>query len=82
MALVTFWGPLTDAVTIPERTVDVSPGATPRTVASGLGQDDPVLGEALGGKGVLVMADDILIDWDADISNAREIAFMSPMSGG
>ncbi len=79
---VTFWGPLTDAVSVPERTVSVGDGATACDVADALGREDPVLREALAAKGVVVMADDEMIGWDADVSNAREVAFMSPMSGG
>ncbi len=79
---VTFWGPLTDAVSVPERTVSLTNGATARDIADQLGQGDTVLGEALCAKGVVVMADDEMIAWDADVSNAREVAFMSPMSGG
>ena len=79
---VTFWGPLTDAVSVPEHDVELRPGATPRDVARRLAESDPALGEALGAKGVLVMADDALIDWDTDVSSMREVAFMSPMSGG
>ena len=52
----------------------MSPGTWPRAT--------PRLGDALGAKGVLVMADDALIDWDTDLSSMREVAFMSPMSGG
>ena len=79
---VTFWGPLTDAVSMPERIVTLRPGATARDVAATLASSDAALGEALGAKGVLVMADDALIDWDTDVSSMREVAFMSPMSGG
>ncbi|MEM7567054.1 MAG: MoaD/ThiS family protein [Pseudomonadota bacterium] len=79
---VTFWGPLTDAVAVPERDVAVERGATPRDVARRLSEADTGLGEALGAKGIVVMADDAIIDWETDISRAREVAFMSPMSGG
>ena len=79
---VTFWGPLTDAASVPERDVALPPGATPRDVVRHLAESEPALGDALGAKGVLVMADDALIDWDTDLSSMREVAFMSPMSGG
>ena len=76
---VTFWGALADLAG-PERVVDRA--RTPEAVRDALAPAGDPLGDALRGDGVLVMADDELIEWTADLSDVRELAFMPPMSGG
>lgn len=47
-----------------------------------LGAANPHLGAALRTKGVRVAIDWTFAPADASLANAREIAFMSPLSGG
>ena len=47
-----------------------------------LADDDAALGEALGGPGVQVALDQVIVRGDAPLNAATEVAFMPPMSGG
>ena len=48
-----------------------------------LGADNPMLAEALAAPGIRVAIDQrMAIGADAPIGGAKEIAFMSPLSGG
>lgn len=75
---VTFWGSLADLAG-PERE---AAGDTPDAVRTVLTEADPTLGDALGAKGVQVVADDAFVEWDTPLDGVRELAFMPPMSGG
>jgi molybdopterin synthase sulfur carrier subunit len=43
---------------------------------------DPVLGEALAGRGVQVSVDKVIVRGDVALTSGMEIAFLPPMSGG
>jgi molybdopterin synthase sulfur carrier subunit len=47
-----------------------------------LAAEDAGLGEALGGKGVQVALDQVIVRGDAPLNPATEVAFLPPMSGG
>jgi molybdopterin synthase sulfur carrier subunit len=57
----------------------------PRTLAALkalISAADPVLGEALAGKGVQAAVDRVLVRGDAALAAGAEVAFLPPMSGG
>ena len=74
-------GRLRDVAGWRERTLD-APLATVSALRAFLAQEDPVLGEALAGKGVQAAVNKALVRADAAIAPGDEIAFLPPMSGG
>ncbi|MEI6281780.1 MAG: MoaD/ThiS family protein [Alphaproteobacteria bacterium] len=44
--------------------------------------EDPALGEALAGAGVLAAVDQVLTRGDAPLLGVVEVAFLPPLSGG
>lgn len=81
MARVLMLGRLRDVAGWRERTLDTPP-ATLSALRALLSAEDPVLGEALAGKGVQAAVNKALVRADAALAPGDEIAFLPPMSGG
>ena len=79
MARVLLFGRLSDLAGWRERQIE-SPFLS--TLRATLAIEDAALGEALGGRGVQVALDQVIVRGDAPLSAATEIAFLPPMSGG
>jgi molybdopterin synthase sulfur carrier subunit len=79
MARVLLFGRLADQAGWRDRTFEAASLAALRDL---IAQDDPDLGEALGGPGVQVAVDKTLVRGEATLSAATEVAFLPPMSGG
>jgi len=79
MARVLLFGPLRDLAGWREREVD-SPFLS--VLRARLTEEDPALGAALGGPGVQVALDQVLVRGDAPLNPRTEVAFLPPMSGG
>jgi len=79
MARVLLFGPLRDLAGWREREVD-SPFLS--VLRARLAEEDPDLGVALGGPGVQVALDQVLVRGDAPLNARTEVAFLPPMSGG
>jgi molybdopterin synthase sulfur carrier subunit len=79
MARVLLFGPLRDVAGWRERQIECPTLSALRDL---LAAEDPVLGEALGGKGVQVAIDQSLVRGEASLTAASEVAFLPPMSGG
>jgi molybdopterin converting factor subunit 1 len=84
MTTILFFGRLSDAAGCSRMTCDLPKTVT--TVAglrAWLAARDPILGEAIQSPGVRVAVNQTFCLSDADPTlGAREIAFMSPLSGG
>jgi molybdopterin synthase sulfur carrier subunit len=78
---VLLFGRLADVAGWRERVMEPTPG-TLAALKSQLASDDPVLGEALSGKGVQAAVDKVLVRGDIALTSASEVAFLPPMSGG
>ena len=81
MARVLLFGPLRDLAGWRERTLDPAP-ASLFALRELLTAEDPVLGEALGGRGVQIAVDQAVVRGDMLIGPGAEVAFLPPMSGG
>lgn len=82
MARVLFFGKLRDIAGQSETEIGRA-FASIRELRAALGAENPMLAEALAAPGVRVAIDQqMAIGPDAPISGAKEIAFMSPLSGG
>ena len=79
MARVLLFGRLSDLAGWREREVE-SPFLS--ALKARLTADDPGLGEALGGPGVQVALDQVIVRGDAPLNAGTEVAFLPPMSGG
>lgn len=79
MARVLLFGRLSDVAGWRERQIE-SP--TLSALRTRLAVDDPALGEALGGRGVQVAIDQVIVRGDAFLNAGAEVAFLPPMSGG
>jgi molybdopterin synthase sulfur carrier subunit len=79
MARVLLFGPLRDLAGWREREIQASSLVELRTL---LADEDPGLGDALGGKGVQVALDQVIVRGDAALGPRSEVAFLPPMSGG
>lgn len=79
MARVLLFGRLADQAGWRERAFEAASLSTLRDL---IAQDDPDLGEALGGPGVQVAVDKTLVRGEAILTAATEVAFLPPMSGG
>lgn len=84
MTRLLFFGRIRDAAGVPE--LDCELPATVATIAQlreWLARRDPVLGDAVRAPGVRVAVNQTFcLDDDQPTAGAREIAFMSPLSGG
>ncbi|GAM97775.1 hypothetical protein U91I_01404 [alpha proteobacterium U9-1i] len=78
---VLFFGRLGDAAGASEMNAPKR-ARTLSELRAALCADNPALALALDQAGVRVAVDHVIVHTDADIANAREIAFMSPLSGG
>jgi molybdopterin synthase sulfur carrier subunit len=78
---VLLFGRLADVAGWRERKIDPAP-ATLAALKRGLSADNPALGEALLGPGVQAAVDKALVRGDVPLSDASEVAFLPPMSGG
>jgi sulfur-carrier protein len=81
MVQVLLFGRLADVAGWRERLVDPAPGAL-SALRRQIGAEDPQLAEALAGVGVRAAVDQVLSRGDVSLNGVKEVAFMSPMSGG
>jgi molybdopterin synthase sulfur carrier subunit len=81
VARVLLFGRLRDVAGWRERVIDPAP-ATLAALRALLADEDGRLGEALGGKGVQIAVDKVLVRGDMALAAGAEIAFLPPMSGG
>ena len=79
MARVLLFGPLRDLAGWRERRIVTGSVSALRLL---LAEEDALLGEAISGPGVQVAVDQAVIRGDATLSDASEVAFLPPMSGG
>ena len=79
MARVLLFGRLSDVAGWRERQVECPSLSALR---ARLAADDPALGEALGGRGVQVALDQVIVRGEAFLNATTEVAFLPPMSGG
>ena len=79
MARVLLFGRLSDLAGWRERQIE-SPFLS--SLKAALAEEDAGLGEALGGPGVQVALDQVIVRGDAPLNAATEVAFLPPMSGG
>ncbi|CAN5187189.1 molybdopterin converting factor subunit 1 [soil metagenome] len=78
MARVLLFGRLADVAGWRERSSNAPTLAGLRAELGG----DPLLAEALAGRGVQAAVDQTLVRGDAPLTAASEVAFLPPMSGG
>ena len=78
MARVLLFGRLADVAGWRERTIEAASLAELRASLSA----DEALSEALGGPSVQVAVDKTLVRGDVPLTEASEVAFLPPMSGG
>jgi sulfur-carrier protein len=81
MVRVLLFGRLADVAGWRERIVDPAP-ATLSALQRQIAAEDPQFAEALAGVGVKAAVDQAISRGDVPLSGVREVAFMSPMSGG
>ena len=79
MARVLLFGRLSDVAGWRERAIE-APSLSALRLR--LAADDAGLGEALGGPGVQVALDQVIVRGDAPLNAATEVALLPPMSGG
>lgn len=84
MTRILLFGRLRDLAGYSERDLEIPDTvATVTDLRALLSADDPELGDAIAARGVRVAVDQSFCLNDLDsVRNAREIAFMSPLSGG
>jgi len=83
MTTILFFGRLSDAAGASEIRIDLPAHVeTVGALRTWLGAGDSMLAAALAAPGVRAARDRIFCDFDAAIADAREVAFMSPLSGG
>jgi sulfur-carrier protein len=81
MVSVLLFGRLADIAGWRARVIDPAP-ATLSALRAQLTAEDPRLGEALAGIGVLAAINHAVCRTDVSLNAAKEVAFMPPMSGG
>jgi len=79
MARVLLFGRLSDVAGWRDRQID-APFLS--ALRARLADEDAALGAALGGPGVQVALDQVIVRGDAALNAATEVAFLPPMSGG
>jgi molybdopterin converting factor subunit 1 len=84
MTRILFFGRLRDVAGYSERDLEIPDAiATIADLRALLSADDPELGNAIAARGVRVAVNQSFCLNDLDsVRDAREIAFMSPLSGG
>jgi molybdopterin converting factor small subunit len=81
MTRILFFGALRDAAGCAEMQCDAAL-ADVAAVRAWLASRDPRLGDALHAPGIRVAVDQRFAGFDTPLRTPREIAFMSPLSGG
>lgn len=81
MTRIVFFGRLRDQAGCSEIVLDWN-GTTVAELIEIIARDSAELGEALRHASVRIAADHEFVSRDASLSQAEEIAFMSPLSGG
>ena len=56
--------------------------ATPREILELLQQDFPILAAELRDPHVLIAVNKTIGDWDSELTNGCEVAFLPPVTGG
>lgn len=79
MARVLLFGRLSDVAGWRERAIEAPSLSALRGL---LAKEDAGLGEAIGGRGVQVALDQVIVRGDAPLNAGTEVAFLPPMSGG
>ena len=79
MARVLLFGRLADVAGWRERLIEAE---TVAALKSRLAGENARLAEALGGPGVQVALDQVIVRGDARLDRSSEVAFLPPMSGG
>lgn len=79
MARVLLFGRLADQAGWRDRRIEAGDLSALRAALSA---ENPGLGEALGGPGVQVAVDKVLVRGEAQLAAGAEVAFLPPMSGG
>ncbi|MFL5297644.1 MAG: MoaD/ThiS family protein [Phenylobacterium sp.] len=79
MARVLLFGRLSDVAGWRDRVIE-APSLS--ALRARLASEDSGLGEALGGRGVQVALDQVIVRGDAPLNAGTEVAFLPPMSGG
>jgi len=79
MARVLLFGRLADVAGWRDRVIEAPSLSALRARLAG---EDAGLAEALGGRGVQVALDQVIVRGDASLEDVGEIAFLPPMSGG
>jgi len=84
MTRLLFFGRLRDIAGYSERELDIPDHvATIADLRAFLSADDPELGDAIAAPGIRAAVNQsFCMGESASVRNAREIAFMSPLSGG
>ena len=83
MARLLFFGKLADAAGGRQRDFDLPDGvATVKALKTAIGESDAALGAALSEASVRCIVNEKMAGDDARISDADEIAFIPPVSGG
>jgi len=82
MAVVTFYGPLSDIMGR-TRIVNIGAGgASIRSILARLEEDEPALRDALERMRVRCAKNDVMTSPDALVAEADEVAILPPFSGG
>ena len=79
MARVLLFGRLADVAGWRDRVIEAPSLSALRARLAG---EDAGLAEALGGRGVQVALDQVIVRGDAALLATTEVAFLPPMSGG
>jgi molybdopterin synthase sulfur carrier subunit len=79
MARVLLFGRLADVAGWRDRMIEAPSLSALRARLAG---EDSGLAEALGGRGVQVALDQVIVRGDATLLPTTEVAFLPPMSGG
>ena len=83
MVRLTFFGRLTDLTDSAPREIDLPPGVGDvAALRAWLSDKDAHLADALAAPGVRAVVDDAIVADTHRISQAREIGFIPPVSGG
>lgn len=83
MTILLFFGAIRDVAGCAEMAADLPPGIDSLdALRDWLAARDPVLGEAVRSRRIRVAVDHAFVAHDAPLAQPKEIAFMSPLSGG
>ena len=79
MVKLLFFGRLSDYCENVPKTIDAS---TPREILELLQQDFPILAAELRDPHVLIAVNKSIADWDSELTDSCEVAFLPPVTGG